>query len=296
MITDKMHENEIKIDEQLVRQLLQNQFKQWSKLPLKQIKSYGSDNTIFRLGKNMCIRLPRVPGIDKQINKKQHWLSYLAPHLPLTIPVLLEKGEPEENYPGNWTIYSWLEGQNTTTEPIKDQRQAAIDIAQFITALQKIDCSSGPLSRRGGSLSTQDKEVRNALKELSGIIDIKKAASVWESCLQAPAWNKPLVWIHSDLLPGNLLIKQARINAIIDFDMLGIGDPACDLLPAWSIFSTGTRETFRSELYVDDATWIRGRGWALSIGLIILPYYMHTNPSLVAIGKRLISEVLAESY
>lgn len=217
-----MHVNEKKIDEQLVKQLLRSQFEQWSDLPLKRIESTGTDNIIYRLGNKMCIRLPRVPGIDSQIEKdRRKYLSFLAHKLPLSIPQILGQGEPEGIYPGNWLICPWLEGNSATIEPIQDEHQAAIDLA-------------------------------------------------------------------------NILVKNGRINAVIDFDMFGIGDPACDLLPAWGLFSADTRKIFRSALVVDNETWMRGCGWALSIGLIILPYYMNTNPGLVAIGRRLISEVLAD--
>ncbi len=295
MSNQKMHENEHKIDESLVRQLLFEQFPEWSDLPILHVRSDGTINAIFRLGSDMCVRLPRIPEVDHQIEIEQQWLPQLAPHLPLDIPVPLGKGNPTEYYPWHWSVYRWLEGKNIFIEPISDLDQAAIDLAQFINALHQISPSVELTSQRCGPLITQDVETREAIQALQGDIDTVSVTKIWEQCLNTPLWNKPPVWIHGDLLPANLLAHHGRLSAVIDFGLFGIGDPACDLIPAWCLFDTGAREVFRSTLKVDDATWNRGRGWALSIGLIILPYYKHTNLGLYAVGKRMLDEVLAES-
>jgi hypothetical protein len=85
-----------------------------------------------------------------------------------------------------------------------------------------------------------------------------------------------------------------RLSAVIDFGCLGVGDPACDVMVAWTYLSAETRGAFRAALPVDDATWARGRGWALSFGLIALPYYESTNPVLAGIARYAIDEVLAD--
>jgi aminoglycoside phosphotransferase (APT) family kinase protein len=143
-------------------------------------------------------------------------------------------------------------------------------------------------------LISQDEEVRVAIKQLGEKIDAKRITAIWDLCLQAKEWGREPVWTHGDLLPGNLLVQEGRISAIIDFGLFGIGDPACDLIAAWSILTRETRPIFREALKADEATWMRGCGWALSVGLIILPYYEKTNPGLVAVGKRLIQEVLTD--
>jgi len=295
MSDKKMHENEHDIDESLVKQLLSTQFPQWAKLPISQVKSDGTVHAIYRLGSDMCVRLPRIPEVDHQIENEQRWLPQLAPLLPLAIPVPLGKGNPHENYPWHWSVYRWLEGENTFIEPIEDLKQAAIDLAQFLNALHLISPIGGPLSQRSGPLATQDSETRDAIKSLHGVVDTDVITAIWEECLKAPVWDKPPVWIHGDLLPANLLSHHDRLSAIIDFGLFGIGDPACDLIPAWSTFTASTRDIFRSALAIDDATWMRGRGWALSIGLIILPYYKNTNLGLYAVGERMVREVLADS-
>lgn len=118
--------------------------------------------------------------------------------------------------------------------------------------------------------------------------------AAWEAALRAPEWQGPAVWVHGDLLFGNLLVERGRLSAVIDFGCLGVGDPACDVTAAWTLFSGEARDVFRAALSVDDATWARARGWALSWGLIALPYYLDTNPLIVRDARRTIAEVLAD--
>ena len=230
------------------------------------------------------------------MEKERLWLPKLAPYLPLPIHVPLAAGMPAEGYPWRWGVYRWLEGENATIGKIDDQRQAATTLARFLTALQRIDPAGGPPpgSGRGETLSMRDTPVRDAIAALHNTIDTDAAISAWETSLQAPEWPSPAVWIHGDLHAGNLLVEQGRVSAVIDFGCLGVGDPACDLLVAWSIFSAESREVFRAALQPGDATWARGRGWALSVGLIALPYYRSTNPAVAGIARRLIDEVLID--
>jgi aminoglycoside phosphotransferase (APT) family kinase protein len=233
------------------------------------------------------------------VDKEHRWLPRLAPHLPLAIPVPLALGQPGEGYPWSWSVCRWLIGESAQSRCIAKEGQAARDLAHFIAALQRIDVAgwappAPPDSPRGVPLSTHDVPTRAAIAELSGRLDTDAVTGAWEAALQVAAWHGPPVWTHGDLLPGNLLVHEDRISAVIDFGCLGVGDPACDLIVAWSLFSLHAREIFRAVLPVDDATWARGRGWALSIGLIALPYYQYTNPVFAATAHRMITEVLAD--
>jgi aminoglycoside phosphotransferase (APT) family kinase protein len=295
MSDKKMHEDELNINETLVRQLLDAQFPKWASLPITRVKSDGTDNAIYRLSTDMCVRLPRVSWALSDIEKEHKWLPQFAPVLPLRIPIPIGLGLPQGSYPSCWSIYSWLEGENASVQQIANSNQAATDLAHFLVALQKIDTAGGPPSRRGMPLAMKDNETREAIESLHGMIDTVKAGALWEECLKAPVWNKPPVWSHGDLLPGNLLVRNGRLDAVIDWGLSGIGDPACDLIAAWSAFSSESRNIFRATLAVDDATWMRGRGWALSIALIILPYYWDTNPGLVAVAKRMLNEIFSDA-
>lgn len=287
------------IDVSLVNRLIAGQFPQWGDLPIMPVDSSGTDNVIFRLGDDMAVRLPRVEWGISQVEKEQRWLPILAPHLPLDIPAPLALGMPAEGYSWCWSVYHWLEGKDATIGSLDDPYQAATTLAQFVTALQRIDSTGGPTpgqhnSCRGVPLAMRDPSVHAAIANLHNTIDTDLAAKAWEAALQAPVWQGPDVWIHGDLHAGNLLVDRGQLSAVIDFGCLGVGDPACDWMFAWNLLSVETRNVFRSALSVDDATWARGRGWALSLGLIALPYYQSSNPVLAGIARRMIDEVLAD--
>ena len=288
----KMHSNEVHTDAALVRRLLEVQFPHWAKLPLEPVKSAGTDNAIFRLGDDLSVRLPRIGWATGQIEKEFLWLPKFAPQLPLEISVPLEKGIPGEDYPYDWAIYRWLEGENLSLEQISDPNQAAKDLAQFLRALQAIDPTGGPTGGRGVPLSTRDEGTRESIAEMHSMIDMAAATRVWDAALKAEEWNREPVWFHGDLLPGNVLFNSGRVEAVIDFGGLAVGDPACDLMIAWSLFSGESRQVFRETLEVDDATWARGRGWMLSQAVIFVPYYLETNPLGVARAIHAIKEVL----
>jgi aminoglycoside phosphotransferase (APT) family kinase protein len=298
MAAGKMHVDEVDTDASLVRRLLVAQFSQWADLPIEPVPSAGTDNALYRLGDDMVVRLPIHWAIER-VEKEHQWLPRLAPCLPLAIPVPLAKGKPGEGYPWQWSVYRWLEGENVTLERIADPRRAATDLARFIAALQRLDASGGPPpgehnSGRGVPLAQRDRRTREAIRALDGMLDAHVVAAAWDVALQAPAWYGPPVWLHGDISSGNLLAAQGRLSAVIDFGCLGVGDPACDLMIAWTLFSGESREAFRAVLSVDDATWARGRGWALSWALIFIPYYLNTNPVGVNNAWRAIHEVLAD--
>ncbi|MDJ0741898.1 MAG: aminoglycoside phosphotransferase family protein [Xenococcaceae cyanobacterium MO_167.B27] len=297
MSSKKMHANEVSTDVSIVRHLLTSQFPQWANLAIKPVLSAGTDNAIFRLGHDMSVLLPRIDWAQAQVDKEHEWMPRLAPHLPLAIPLPLAKGEPDEKYPYNWSVYKWLKGENASIEQLLDPCQTAIELAQFITALQQIDTIGGPLAEehnlRGVPLKTRDKVTRESIATLKDTIDTNAAFAVWEEALQALEWNNKPVWFHGDLLIGNLLFERGRLSAVIDFGGLGVGDPACDLMIAWSLFSGESRKVFREALKVDDATWARGRGQALSQTVIFIPYYLNTNPIGVGYARKMIKEILA---
>ena len=299
MLTSKMHLDEVDTDVSLVVRLLITQFPQWTNLPIEPVHSTGTGNALYRLGDDMVVRLPRIPSAVGQVDKEQKWLPRLAPLLSLNIPIPLAKGKPSDGYPWHWSIYQWLEGEDATTEAIADPYQAATDLAQFITALQQIEATGGPPPGqhnffRGVPLAMRDQETRDAIAALYDVIDADEVTAVWDAAIETPAWNGPPVWVHGDLHAGNLLVQQGRLTGVIDFGGLGVGDPACDVMAAWVFLSSENRAIFRAVLQVDDTTWARGRGWALSFGLIALPYYQTTNPVLAGIAQRAINEALTD--
>jgi aminoglycoside phosphotransferase (APT) family kinase protein len=300
MPTGKMHADEVDTDASLVRRLLAAQFPHWADLPIEPVPSPGTDNALHRLGDDMVVRLPRRERAVATLENERRWLPRLAPLLPLAVPVPLAEGVPSEDYPWTWSVYRWLGGENATVERITDETRLATGLAQFVAALQQIDPTGGPPPGkhnfgRGEPLAMRDESTRAAIAALGDTIDGGAVTATWEAALRAPEWRRAPVWIHGDLDSRNLLVEQGRLSAVIDWGGLGVGDPACDVMVAWKVFSAESRELFRSELSVDDATWARGQGWALSQALIALAYYrLETNPVLVRESQRWLAEVLAE--
>jgi aminoglycoside phosphotransferase (APT) family kinase protein len=290
MATQAMHADEIATDESLVSRLLADQFPQWADLPVTRVTSSGTDNALYRLGDDLAVRLPRVPSAAGQVEKDQQWLPLLAPHLPLAVPSPLAVGRPGAGYPLTWGVYRWLAGREARLERFEDPCRAALDLAGFLLAMQSLD-AEGPPSRRGQPLAALDGDTRRAIAQVSDEFDPERVTFAWETSLSAPVFDGRPVWVHGDLSPGNLLVTGGELSAVIDFSCLGVGDPACELLVAWNLFDGRSREAFREAMGVDDDMWLRGRGWALLVALIQLPYYLHTNPVMVAGARRVIREV-----
>jgi aminoglycoside phosphotransferase (APT) family kinase protein len=264
------------------------------------VVSSGTDNAIFRLGERMSVRLPRYPAATAQVEKEARWLPVLAPNLPLAVPAPLAIGSPNDEYPWQWCVSPWIEGEEATIDRIADSSEAARTLAAFIAALQRCDASGGPPPgpanfSRGAPIAHRDGAVRKAIAALGDRIDGAAATAAWEAALAAPVYDGPPVWLHGDLQSGNILVHEGRLAAVIDFGCLGVGDPACELMPAWTIFSGESRAVFRAATMADDAAWERGRGWALSSALIALPYYMETNPVMVRNAWHALGEVLTDS-
>jgi aminoglycoside phosphotransferase (APT) family kinase protein len=293
----KMHVDEIETDVALVRRLLAGQFPQWADLSIEPVTSYGTDHAIYRLGDRLAARLPRIGWATKQAAKEAEWLPKLAPQLPLMLPTPLAMGHPAEGYPFGWSVVEWLPGEDANGA-IDDLNQAAVDLAAFVKALRRIDTTGAPPRpprARGSPLVESDEQVRRSVAQLGDRIDGDAAIRSWEESLNAPAWDGPEVWVHGDLLPGNLLVIDGRLSAVIDFGGLNVGDPACDLQPAWNVFVGDSRARYRAELDVDEASWLRGRGWALYQAVSALPYYWDTNPGMIRQASRALAHVLAAS-
>lgn len=296
--TQKMHANEVDTSPDLVRRLLTSQFPQWAGRPITAVASTGTVNAIYRVGDDLSARLPRIPVTREALEKEHRWLPILAPRLPLATPTPIAIGEPGAGYPFHWAIHRWLDGHNLAFSQLRDPAATSRALAAFVSALQQSDIAGGPLAgtspgARGGPLAARDASTRAAIDACRGLIDTAAAITRWETTLRVPVWPAAPVWVHGDLMPGNLLFVDGQLSAVIDFGLMAVGDPAADLQIAWNYLDGDNRAVFRTALNVDDATWARGRGWALSVALIQLPYYQHTNPALAAIARRTIHAVLA---
>ena len=296
-----MHADEFETSVHLVYSLIKRQFPQWKELSISPVASAGTDNDLYRLGDSMVVRLPRIANAAGQVEKEFKWLPQLKSRLPLEIPEPLAVGEPDAGYPWKWAVNRWLPGESVTHHPLKDLNQSAAVLADFLHALQSIDTKDAPLPGnhnfgRGVDLGQRDEATRHCIQQLAGLYDPSRLLSEWEIALELPVWDKSPVWIHGDIQSGNLLAVDGRLSAVIDFGGLAVGDPACDLMVAWNLLTPQSRRIFRKAMNVDDAAWLRGRGWALSVAVIALPYYVNTNPVLAEISRRTLDEILAEMF
>ncbi|HEY1178026.1 MAG TPA: aminoglycoside phosphotransferase family protein [Phytomonospora sp.] len=279
-------------DIDLARRLVDAQFPRWRGLPLVPYASGGSDNVIFRLGDELAVRLPNE-WASGQAAKENLLLPRLAPHLPLAVPEPVGLGVPALGFPWEWSVSRWLDGEAATVDGLADPSAAAAELAGFLKALQGL--ALAPEVRAApDALPGRDRSTREAIAAVEGVFDTGALTEVWEDALAAPAWPGPPVWQHGDMHNGNLLTVGGRLSAVIDFGGLGAGDPACDLVVAWTLFEGEAREVFRSALDVDDATWARGRGWAVSTGLSAYVSYAATRPSVAANTSRQIRWALSD--
>lgn len=255
----------------LARKLIFEQFPQWSHLEIKPVKNSGHDNRTFHLGDDLTIRLPSGKEYEPQIQKEAKWLPILARHLSLPITAPVAKGELIPEYPLAWSINRWLVGE-TVTHTNVDLQQFAIELARFLKELEAIDAENGPQAGahnfyRGGDLAVYAAEVEQALIQLPAGPQRNHYQDIWITAL-ATKWEKKPVWVHGDIAVGNLLVNDGHLSGVIDFGILGTGDPACDLVMAWTFFDSKSRKAFKEEMGFDDTTWQRGKGWALWKALI----------------------------
>ena len=275
--------------------MVAEQHPQWSHLPVTPVTEFGTDHCLFHIGDELVARMPRVDWAADQAASDAAWLPVLAPHLPVTVPAPVALGEPDEDYPFAWSIAPWLPGVNPSADNA-DPHMLAADLGAFVRALHAIDASGGPAkagTARGTPIRGLDEHVRRAIEECGDRIDAAAVTAAWDDCVAAPDWAGDPVWIHGDLMPGNLLVRDRRLSAVIDWGALGVGDPAPDLAPAWYTVPA-EREELREAVGYDDDTWRRARGWALAPALTGIPYYRDTVPAFAERGLRTIAAVLAD--
>jgi aminoglycoside phosphotransferase (APT) family kinase protein len=286
------------IDAALAAQLVAEQFQQWAGLPVTPVEFAGWDNRTFRLGDTMAVRLPSAEIYAGSVEKELTWLPRIAPALPCPIPVPLAAGAPSASFPWPWSVRRWIDGTPAATSTVGDPVVLAEQLAGFLRALQRVDPAGGPRAgahtfHRGADLAVYDDETRRAIASLGTVTDAEAATAVWEAALAA-RWAGPPLWFHGDFAPANLLLDDGgRLGAVIDFGQCGVGDPACDLVIAWTLLRGRARDVFRAAAAADEAMWSRGRGWALWKALVTLaggdagPYFMGQ-------AHDVLGEVLAE--
>lgn len=290
-----MHPDELAIEIELVRELVETQFPGLADRQMWIPSSTGTVNIIARLGDDLYARLPRRRGWERDLERELRWLPALAPRLTLMVPEPVAEGRPTTRYPLPWAIYRWIEGEPHAVSPAADEEQAAADLASFVAALREVDLAAEAPRAGRRPLGELDAQTREAIHASAGVIDASEALKAWDQALASTAWDGERRWIHADLLPTNLLVRDGRITAVIDWGAAGVGDPAMDVIPAWSVFGARGRAMFRDALAVDDDTWARARGIALHQAALIVPYYTESNPTFVEMARRTIAQVIADT-
>jgi aminoglycoside phosphotransferase (APT) family kinase protein len=260
------------VDVAVARRLVANQFPRWADLPVRPVPVSGWDNQTFRLGEHLTVRLPTAREYALSVEKEHRWLPVFAPRLPLTVPVPVARGVPDGDFAFEWSVYPWIDGETADAGRIGDPVRFADELAAFLVALRGIDPTGGPEPGlhnwfRGGPPQAYEAQLLRAVDRLDARIPRDAVLDVWRAGVDSP-WDGRPVWFHGDVAPGNLLLRDGVLTAVIDFGTCGIGDPACDLAIAWTLFTGAAREAFRNRLGVDAGTWARGRAWALWRALV----------------------------
>ena len=303
-VTQRLHEDEVHIDADLVRELIRAQLPQLGHLDVRLVAAPGTDNVVFRLGEELAVRLPRKPAAVPSLLVEREWLPRIAAQLPLAAPEPIASGEPSDTYPFPWLVCTWVSG--VPLAPGGANPNDASVLAEFVLALQSLDTAGGPQippGRRAGPVVAYDATARAALEAVRALrtagrlspdlVDEERAAAVWSAAVDALPWHGPDVWVHRDLMASNLLTRGGRLQGVIDFGGLAVGDPAGDVMAAFHVFdSAPSRLQFRAELGTDDQTWARARGWALTQGLEALVYYIDSHPGMVAMARQVIKQTL----
>lgn len=315
-MTSLLHDDEIPIEIELVRKLVDDQFPTYAKLPLRKLDASGSSNVLFRLGEKLLVRLPRQPGGGRSIDKEQRWTVRIGSRLPVDVPEIIAVGEPSHGYSERWSIVTWLDGHLPQSCGPDGQTEAgraglARDLADVILALRAINLPQGIpdgsendrqlRSYRGRSLAEFDRQFQiyvddcRRIEELN--LDLDSALAIWSDALELPGASTPAAdrWYHGDLVAENLLINNGRLTGVLDFGGLSIGDPTIDLHGAWELFDAPALEVFSRRLGADEAEWLRGRAWALAIGLGAIAYYWRKMPGRRRDRLAMVRSVLADA-
>ncbi|MGO1739262.1 MAG: aminoglycoside phosphotransferase family protein [Actinomycetaceae bacterium] len=290
-----LHEDEITVEDSAVRRLVDDQFPQWSGLPLRRLPPTGTDNQLFRLGEELVVRMPRVPGAGDSALWEHAWLPRLAPHLPLTVPTPVALGEPGAGYPWHWTVVPWVEGAEPTVEVI-DPQTWATSLAAFVRACRAVPAMDGPVrtSGRGAPVADLEEWVREwTARADSSLISRDAVLALLRDALAAPRFEGEPVWFHGDLHEGNLLVRDGRLAAVIDWGTAGRGDPAIELNAMWGYLPEQVSGLYREGLGLDEAAYRRGRGFALAPAISGMTYYRDTAPHLARLNLRTVQRLVA---
>lgn len=290
-----MHENEVTVDDGTVRRLVDEQFPAWTGLPLRRLPPTGTDNQLFRLGDDLLVRMPRIDWAAASAEWEHAWLPRLASHLRLPVPAPLALGRPGAGYPWHWTVVPWIDGHTPTTDTF-DPEEWAVAVGTFVRELRAVPGMDAPVRTegRGGPLAALDEWVRTwTARADTTEVDPDAVLAVWADALEAPAWEGEPCWFHGDLHEGNLLVRDGRLAAVIDWGTAGRGDPAVELNAMWGYVPRSVAGLYRETVGLDEAAYRRARGFALAPAISGWTYYRETAPHMSASGLATVRALIA---
>jgi aminoglycoside phosphotransferase (APT) family kinase protein len=288
--------DQVPIDTALVRSLVDAQLPEFRTLALRRVRSWGTENAVYRLGNELAVRLPLTSGAAEGLKKEIRWLPVIGRAVTMETPTVAAVGDPGPGYPHPWALTRWLPGRDGLARRTPWTIRDAAVLATFVKELREVaaDGFSAPTDpgARGLPLAGRDRAFRSAISRCGGLFDVRRVTAVWEQALAADSWTGHPVLLHADLIPPNMLIRDDRLAAVLDFGTLTIGDPAYDVTAAWHLFDAPARSVYLRMLGADDATRSRARGLVVSGAAIAFPYYLDSNPAMIATARRGMAAVL----
>lgn len=284
-----LHDGEVTVDEAVVHDLLQAQRPEWVDLALS-LAGSGTDNTMYRLGDELIVRLPRTPGNARALRKEQQWLPRLAPHLPCSVPEPVYAGTATATFPLVWSVYRWIDGAEADGDTVGDWATFGADLAAVVRAFHSADLMGAARTDddlswyRGGTLQPCDRWVTQCLddcRNTAGLeLDVDSLEELWRAALRLPEPTGPPGWLHGDLKPTNLLARAGRLHAVIDFGSLSVGHPDAEHATVWDL-PRPARHAYWDALQLDELTWLRARAWAVAVAVSGISHYWDTYPAFV---------------
>ncbi|MFC5834482.1 aminoglycoside phosphotransferase family protein [Nonomuraea insulae] len=295
-----MHDDQVDVPAEVVATLVKEQFPQWSDLEVRPVRSTGTVNTIFRIGDDLAARFPlRMADADttrSDLEREARASTELAQVSPFPTPEPVALGEPGAGYPMPWSVQTWLPGTVATDADPSGSEEFAEDLAAFIAALRGAETRGRRFSGggRGGDLTAHDQWMDTCFRESEGLMQVPRLRHIWSRLRELPRDGDD-VMSHGDLIPGNVLVTDDRLGGVLDGGGFGPADPALDLVGAWHLLRPHPREVLRRTLGCDDLEWERGKAWAFAQAMGTVWYYVDSNPTMSAMGRRTLDRIVASS-
>ncbi|MDQ0645442.1 aminoglycoside phosphotransferase family protein [Microbacterium murale] len=295
----KMHPDQLHVDEQIVRELIAEQFPQWRSESVRHVAGAGTVNAIYRIGENFAVRFPLNPGepevLSEALVKEAEAMDELAAACPVPTPVHVAHGRPGHGYPMPWSVQSWLPGSVATPDGLAHSSHFAKDLVVLIRALREADTSGRHFAGtgRGGDLRDSDGWMETCFQESTGLLPVDELRAMWERFRLLPD-SGPDRMTHGDLIPGNLLVAGERLSGVLDGGGFSPADPALDLVAGWHMLDRDGRSVLREGLGVGTTEWWRGAAWAFQQAMGLVWYYRDSNPDMSALGRSTLARILSD--